>query len=804
MSTEFERLQAALPQRYTLVSELDRGGMSRVYLARESLPERAVAIKVLDEELSARLGRERFVREVEVTSRVQHPHIVPIYAAGDAGGTLYYVMPYIAGESLRDRLDKEGRLPIQESLKITQQVADALQHAHEKEIVHRDIKPSNILFQSGHAVVADFGIARALRAAESGGEFTQSGLPIGTPDYMSPEQAGGEDPIDARTDTYALACVLYEMLAGQPPFHSRTAQATLARHLTDTMPSLRSVRSSVPRALEQVIAQALAKSPADRPRAVSHFADALLAANRTGAVQADRESHRGPRRLGASKVAAGLVLIAAMGLAIQFWASSASADGPYESSVAVTPFENRTGDPSFDLLGLSIAEEVITRLTTVPEVFVSDMYSAASAMNDSVGTRILLESLDVEHVLRGYIERRGDELVVNVSESNAEGFLHARKQYFVDPNDLDRDQVILANEVARVFLESVGLDDRYDPGGSVIGPGRDAYLAGNAALGQRTPEGMREAVTRFREAIELEPRSAAALSALSSAYALSLYYKYDVGLSPYELAARSLAAADQAISVDPRVANGFSARGYIRALLGLDLEGAAADFEQAEALAPNAPNGPSWSARILAGQNRIDEAFAEAERARDLDPLQAGRRTALASLGFQLGRYAVAINEAREAYRLEDQLLLAKAFEGRALAMVGEPDECLAIDFGVYDLVRALCLHADGQSEEARQIVDDAARQLETDGSPSPDYTAELIAQDLASYYGMTGDPVRATRWLRFAFDLSPAGVDTRILGSALFDPVRDAPEFARAVDDVQRNARERVIDMRMSLGGAL
>ena len=168
MSTEFERLQAALPQRYTLVGELDRGGMSRVYLARESLPERAVAIKVLDEELSARLGRERFVREVEVTSRLQHPHIVPIYAAGDAGGTLYYVMPYIAGESLRDRLDKEGRLPIQESLKITQQVADALQHAHEKEIVHRDIKPSNILFQSGHAVVADFGIARALRAAESG------------------------------------------------------------------------------------------------------------------------------------------------------------------------------------------------------------------------------------------------------------------------------------------------------------------------------------------------------------------------------------------------------------------------------------------------------------------------------------------------------------------------------------------------------------------------------------------------------------------------------------------------------------
>ncbi len=774
--------------------------MSRVYLARESLPERDVAIKVLDEELSARLGRERFVREVELTSRLQHPHIVPIYAAGDAGGTLFYVMPYIAGQSLRDRLDTEGLLPIEESLQITRQVAGALEHAHDKGIVHRDIKPSNILFQSGHAVVADFGIARALRAAESGGEFTQSGLPIGTPDYMSPEQAGGEEAIDGRTDTYALACVLYEMLAGQPPFHSRTAQATLARHLTDTMPSLLSLRSSVPRPLEQVIAQALAKSPVDRPKAVTHFADALLVANRTGALRADKSQDRTKRLTMPTRVAAGLLLIAAMGLAIQFWATIASADGPYESSVAVTPFENRTGDENFDLLGLSMAEEVIARLTTVREVEVRDMFSASSAMNDSTGTRDLLESLDVQHWLRGYIERSGTQLVVSVLESNAEGILFPREQYFVDLEDLDREQVRVTNEMALNFLEGVGLKDRFDPGGSVIGPGRDAYLAGNTALGGRTPEGMREAVERFREAIGLEPKSAAALSALSSAFALTLYYKYDIGISSYELAARSLAAADAAIAADPRAANGYSARGYIRALLGLDLEGAAADFDQAEALAPNAPNGPSWSARILAGQGRIDEAFAEAERARDLDPLQAGRRTALASLGFQLGRYDVAIAEAREAYRLEDQLLLAKAFEGRALAMTGQPEECLQIEFGVYDLVEALCLYAAGRSEEARQMVERAERQLETVGSPNPDYTAELRAQDLASYYGMIGDAVDATRWLEFAFDLSPAGVDTRILGSALFEPVENDPRFSSAVDATSLTALERVVEMRRTI----
>jgi serine/threonine-protein kinase len=779
-----------LPQRYTLIRELDRGGMSRVYLAREELPSRDVAIKVLDEELSARLGRERFVQEVELTSRLQHPHIVPIHAAGDAAGALYYVMPYIEGESLRDRMDREGRLAVDDALRITRQVADALQHAHQKGIVHRDVKPSNILFQSGHAVVADFGIARALRAAESGGEFTQSGLPLGTPDYMSPEQAGGDGPVDARTDTYALACVLYEMLAGQPPFHSRTAQATLARHLTDTMPSLRSVRSSVPEEVERAIRRALSKSPADRPRTVGQFADMLGAAVdgsdvATGARRAAKHS-MSPMVL---RIAAGLLALGAAGFAIQMWASSGVANGAWEASVAVMPFENRTGDPRFDNLGQSLAEEVITRLTTVPELRVIDPYTAASLMKDSLGTPRLLDTLNVDQIIHGYIESRGGELIVNVSESDLDGFLSPRTQHRIDPARLDVEQVALANLVARGFLREVGLEDRFDPGGTVIGPGRDAYLAGNAALGQRTPEGMSEAVRRFREAIALEPTSAAALSALSSAYALSLYYKYDVGLGGYQLAARALAAADSAIALDPGVANGYSARGYIRALVGFDIDGAEADFARAEELAPNAPNGPSWSARILAEKGLIDQAFSEARRARDLDPLQAGRRTALASLGFQLGRYDVTIEESREAYRLEEQLSLAKAFEGRALALTGRGAECLDLDFGAYSLVRTICLHALGRDAEAVRLVRAAEEQLAR-GTPSDArYLLEVWAQDLASYYGFAGDLDGALRWIRFAFERSPAGVDARILGSALFEPVREQPGFTTAVQEVRAAA---------------
>jgi len=493
--------------------------------------------------------------------------------------------------------------------------------------------------------------------------------------------------------------------------------------------------------------------------------------------------------------------IAVLALGTIFLRSTTSGgEEPYQVSVAVMPFENRTGDPTFENLGRSVTEELVHLLTTVPELRVIDPYTAASLMRDSLGTPALLDTLAVDHLIHGYIEARDGELVVNVSESDLGGFLSARTQHRIDPDEIEVGQVQLANVVARSFLADVGLEDRFDPGGTVIGPGRDAYLAGNEALGQRTPAAMREAVARFRQATTLEPGSAAALSALSSAFALSLYYKYDVGLSAYELAARALAAADSAIAVDPNVANGYSARGYVRALLGMEIEGAAADFARAEELAPNAPNGPSWSARILARQGRIDEAVAEAGRARDLDPLQAGRRTALASLGFQLGRYDVTIEEAREAYRLEPRLLLAKAFEARALALTGRGEACDRIELGVYELVHALCLVDAGREDEAAARVRDAASRLESGSFESGEYLPEVVAQDLASYYGFTGNAPEAARWLRFAFDRSPAGVDERILGSALFAPVADDTEFAAAVEEVHQAAIARVIRTRAAL----
>ncbi len=267
-------LAEALRDRYTLEHELGRGGMARVYLARDIRHRRRVAVKVLHPEIAQSLGSERFLREIETAAGLQHPHIVPLFDSGEAGGLLYYVMPYVEGESLRSRLAREKSLPIDQALEITHQVCSALAYAHAQGIIHRDVKPENILLKHDQAVVADFGIARAVSA--SGGEsFTGTGMAIGTPAYMSPEQASAERDLDGRSDVYSMACVLYEMLAGHAPFFGMSARELMARHATDPVPPLRTVRLTVPLALERVVMKALAKVPADRFSSAETFRQAL-------------------------------------------------------------------------------------------------------------------------------------------------------------------------------------------------------------------------------------------------------------------------------------------------------------------------------------------------------------------------------------------------------------------------------------------------------------------------------------------------------------------------------------------------
>jgi tRNA A-37 threonylcarbamoyl transferase component Bud32/tetratricopeptide (TPR) repeat protein len=304
-----ERLKAALTNRYAVESEIGRGGMAVVFEAEDLKHHRQVAIKVLHPELTATLGAERFLHEIEIVAGLQHPHILPLYESGAADGLFYYVMPFSEGESLRDRLDRETQLPVEEALRIAEQVADALEYAHGQGVVHRDIKPANILFESGHALVADFGIAKAVTAAEAE-KLTQTGLAVGTPAYMSPEQAAGEANVDGRTDLYALGCVLYEMLAGDPPYTGATAQVILARKSTESIPSLTTSRETVSSGLEAVISKALAKAPADRFRTASDFSDALKSAESWSAPEA-KPAHRLWKALGTIGLVGGVLLATA-------------------------------------------------------------------------------------------------------------------------------------------------------------------------------------------------------------------------------------------------------------------------------------------------------------------------------------------------------------------------------------------------------------------------------------------------------------------------------------------------------------
>jgi TolB-like protein len=355
------RLRAALADRYLVERELGHGGMAIVFLARDIRHGRPVAIKVLRPDLAAALGGDRFLGEIQTAARLTHPHIVPLYDSGEADTLLYYVMPYLEGESLRDRLNRENQLALEDALQVAREVADALSYAHSMGVVHRDIKPENILFESGHAVVSDFGIARAISAA--GGErLTETGVALGTPSYMSPEQAAGTRDLDGRSDIYSLACVLYEMLAGEPPFTGRTADSVVHQHLTAEAPLVSVIRPGAPPALARTLRRALAKTPADRFRTAVEFAEALAA---SGGAPAPGRRLGLPNRGRVVALVGGVVVV---GIAAFLVLRPRPLVLPAASVIAVTPFEPTVPDTALTRLGRDLVVTLSASLDGVGEI----------------------------------------------------------------------------------------------------------------------------------------------------------------------------------------------------------------------------------------------------------------------------------------------------------------------------------------------------------------------------------------------------------------------------------------------------
>ena len=411
MDSVARALQDALADRYRIEGVAGAGGMATVFLAEDLKHHRRVAIKILSPELAAALGPDRFLREIEIAARLAHPHILPLHDSGVAAGLLYYVMPYVKGESLRERLRRETQLPLGEALRIAHEVADALSYAHAQGVMHRDIKPENILLQSGYAVVADFGIARAIEAAGTE-QLTRTGIVLGTPVYMSPEQASG-GRTDARSDVYALGCVLYEMLAGQPPFVGPSAEAVIYQHLSVEAPPVTNLRAGVPARIVKLLHRALAKSPADRFPDAGRMAEELARAE--SAPEDDHRSPAGPTRwipLAAVVLLAAIVVV--LGLRMGLVASFPAGVHGAIRSLAVLPLENVSSGGSQDYFVEGLTEELINRLSRIPSLRVISRTSVMSLTGLKLSVPEVAQRLHVDGVVEGSVARVGE--TVRVSE----------------------------------------------------------------------------------------------------------------------------------------------------------------------------------------------------------------------------------------------------------------------------------------------------------------------------------------------------------------------------------------------------
>lgn len=467
-----EELREALREHYAVDSEVGRGGMATVFLAEDLKHGRRVAVKVLSPELSSSMDSDRFKREIQIAARLSHPHILPVFDSGEANGLLYYVMPFVEGESLRGRLKRETQLPIEDAISITCEVADALSYAHSFGVVHRDIKPENILLHGGHAVVADFGIARVIQ--EAGGEkLTQTGMSVGTATYMSPEQFSGEN-VDGRSDLYSLACVLYEMLVGEVPFTGPNAIAIMARHTMELPPSIQIVRGTVPDELEGAIMHALEKVPADRFATVGQFKEALLGqgatstfVRRTRSYTRQHEAQQATakvvrrRRRTLAYGAALMALLAGGSLAARYyWMSRghrAVAGDVDLRRVAVRYLENATKDSSFSHVADGLTESLITQLSGVTGLSVVGAggvapYRSSDIADDSVG-----RALKAGILVHGSIDENAKQLRVSINLVDGQsGASIQRASFAVAKGDFLRARDSLARTVADLLRRRLG------------------------------------------------------------------------------------------------------------------------------------------------------------------------------------------------------------------------------------------------------------------------------------------------------------------------------------------------------------
>ena len=606
-----DEFHAALNATYAIERELGGGGMSRVFVAEERALGRQVVVKVLPAEIADELSVERFTREIQVAARLQHPHIVPLLNAGEANGILYYTMPLIQGETLRSRLARHDRITPANAVEIAIDVADALSYAHDQGVMHRDIKPENILLSAGYAVIVDFGIARALDLSRTSvtPALTQTGVFLGTPMYMSPEQAAGEREIDARTDIYSLGAVLYEMLAGRPPFAGATAAAVIAKRFVEKPPPLRAIDGDIPVWLERTVDRAMAFAPEHRFAGAAELLDALRGGDQTAGARPDH-------------------------------------------SIAVLPFVNMSADPDSEYFSDGITEDIINALVHVPGLRVAARTSSFAFKGTRADVGEIGAKLRVSTVLEGSVRRAGSRLRITAQLiSVADGYHLWSERYDREMEDV----FAIQDEIARAIAKELELTLWASAEKPLVARGTqsldayDLYLKGRY-FWERRGQNLKKAREYFERAVTADPAFALAQAGMADCHCLLALYGYVSSTEAFEPAR---VAVTHALTFDERSAEAHAASGLFELTMGWNFDRGERELRRAAELNPASAMSWSWLGNLLPLLGRPADAEACARRSMQLEPLSP-LVNLLAGMTFVYTRaWADAVDAVQRAIELE-------------------------------------------------------------------------------------------------------------------------------------------------------
>jgi eukaryotic-like serine/threonine-protein kinase len=727
---------ATLSERYTVERILGEGGMAVVHLAEERKHRRKVAIKVLKAEYGASVGAVRFIREIAIAARLSHPHIVPLIDSGEADGSLYYVSPYVEGGSLRDRLHGGKKLSIDDTIRISHEIGVALDYAHRSGFVHRDVKPENILFADDHALLADFGIAH-VSAVTSAETLTESGLALGTPEYMSPEQASGDPDVGIPGDVYGLGCVVFEMLAGEPPFRGASSRSTMAKHVTERPRPLRSLRPDTPVGIELVVAKALAKDPSQRYGSVGQFTSELANARKdTG-----------------TRVA------------------------PATRFIAVLPFVNASPDPDNEYLSDGITDELIDALAKVEGLRVASRTSVFALKGKQQDVRAVGALLGASEILEGTVRRSGPNLRITVQLTSADDGRLLWSQRFDRRFD---DMFAIQDEIARTIVDTLRATSFAD-----LRPTRSRhtenvhayglYLRGRYAWNKRTQEGVSEGIRYFEEAIAEAPDYALAYTGLADSYALHIDYR---NVPVHEGFAKAKQYARKAMELDDTLAEAHASLAWSLFIYDWDHVAAEKEFKRAIQLDPQYATAHQWYGFLLASRGRFQESLVEEHTAQENDPASVSVRRSLGycylyARKFEQARYhldrAIAMNPmSEENYRIQGLILtlLGDYSEAERILREGLTFASTGTTFTKVTLAHALA--SGGDKTLARQVTEELLEKRKHD------YVSPV---ELAILYIALGERQTAIEWCEAAVEERRGWVGYLAV-HPLVDSLRNEPGF--------------------------